>query len=126
MEVQKNWYETLPDQCPPREAFTPQDFICYRLRLGDKVTCKDFHSHRYLSPHKKFHTTECIASSVSVFQDKSDLSNILKLAVHRGKKIAQITLYPYDGLALKTGNRTHYSWWRSDKFDINNAVEVVT
>lgn len=125
MEVQSEWYEELPDQCPPGEAFTPKEFICYRLVDGDIPEDKDFLSHRHIFPHKTFNAPECRARSLSVFKDKNDLSGILMLAAHRNKSVVQVTLSPGDGVALKTGKNSHYSWWRSNGFDMEKSVEVV-
>lgn len=125
MEVRNSWYEILPEQCPPGEAFAPIEFVCYRLCESDKPTDGDFLSHRHLFPHKTFNAPECRARAISVFKDKNDLSGILKLPAHRHKAVVQVTLNLGDGVALKTGKGTHYSWWRSNGFDIEKATEVV-
>ncbi|PBJ92304.1 hypothetical protein CMV24_27940 [Pseudomonas plecoglossicida] len=127
MEVQNGWYEALPEQCPPGEAFSPNEFVCYRLCESNTVTDRDFLSHRHLFPHKTFNVPECRARSISVFRDKNDLSGILKLPVHRNKTVVQLKLNACDGVAMKTGkvNDSHYSWWRSSGFDMNRAAEVL-
>lgn len=128
MEVNSGWYETLPDQCPPGEAMTPNGFVCYRLCEGQDATDRDFLSHRHLFPHKTFMVPECRARSISVFKDQVDLDKVLKLAAHKTKKIVRVTLNPQDGATMKTGraNDSHYSWWRSNGFDMTQSTEVVS
>lgn len=126
MEVESSWYEALPEQCPPGDAFTPKEFVCYRLCEGEQATSDDFLSHRHLNPLKKFKTPECRARSISVFKSIDDLSNIRKLAAHRHKAVARVTLNSVDGVVKQTGQRTHFSWWRSNGFDVEKATEVVT
>lgn len=90
------------------------------FRLIDCKTpnCKDFHSHRHLYPNKRFHTTECIARSLSVFTDISDCLNLTKLPMHRNKTVVEVALTSNDGVLKQTGNKqNHYSWWRSCEFD---------
>ena len=121
MEVRSGWYEELPEQCPPSDAFTPKEFVCYRLCGSQRVVDSDFLSHRHLYPTKTFNAPECRARSISVFKKKEDLSGILKLALHRNKAIVKLTLNPNDGVAMKTGKDSHHSWWRSNEFDISRS-----
>lgn len=125
MDVSIKWYEELPEQCPPAEAFIPRGFVCYRLCEGEAPSDVDFLSHRHLTPHKKFSVPECQARAISVFQNSEDLSGVLKLAAHRHKKIVRITLDSCDGAAMKTSGSSHYSWWRSAGFVVARAIEDV-
>ena len=67
---------------------------------------------------------------------KSDIDNInieinclyyLKAPIEKGDVIGnlKITLNEDDGLVLKTFAKSHYSWWRSQNFDINCA-KIIT
>lgn len=128
MEVHSGWYETLPDQCPPGEAMTPNGFVCYRLCESKSAVDKDFLSHRHLFPHKTFYVPECRARSISVYKDQSDLDKVLMLPAHKAKTIVRVTLNPQDGATMKTGKTddSHYSWWRSNSFDMSKSIEVVS
>lgn len=125
MDVTVKWYEELPDQCPPAEAFIPKGFVCYRLCEGELPSDVDFISQRHLAPHKKFSAPECQARAISVFQNSEDLRGVLKLAAHRHKKIVQIILNASDGAAMKTSSSSHYSWWRSARFEVAKAIKEV-
>lgn len=122
MDVKAEWYEELPDQCPPAEAFIVDGFVCYRLCKSEIPSDSDFYSHRKLYPEKKFSASECETRSISVFRDPVDLDRVLKLAVHKGKAVVSLTLSKNDGVAMKTGKDSHYSWWRSIGFKVPGVV----
>lgn len=122
MNVKHEWHETLPEQCPPSDAFRLDGFICYRLCECTKPTESDFLSHRMLFPLKTFHVPECRARAISVFKKSEDLDSLLKLAIHKHKTKVKITLGQDDGVAMKTGKDSHYSWWRSTSFDLTRAI----
>jgi hypothetical protein len=116
-----NWYEKLPPDCPPIEAFVPVETY---FRLGSiPPRDSDFWSHRERFPHKQFHVSECVARSLSVF-------DTLKAALHlkellpamRNKPIFQLELTEIDGLILQTSkDKHHFSWWRSTQFDLETV-----
>lgn len=123
MDVEHEWYEELPEQCPPSNAFNPDGFVCYRLCQCVEPTEGDFLSHRALFPLKTFRAPECRARAISVFGKPEDLDPLLKLAIHKHKAKVKITLGQVDGLAMKTGKDSHYSWWRSRSFNLIWAIE---
>lgn len=125
MEAGHQWYEELPEQCPPGEAFSPEKFVCYRLCERASPSNGDFHSHRTLFPKKKFHVSECQARSVSVFKNAADLEPVLKMPAQKHKAVVEITLNKDDGVAMKTGKDSHYSWWRSCLFKLPGADEEI-
>ena len=124
MEVIHEWYEELPDQCPPSDSFSVEGFVCYRLCESPEPTEKDFLSHRKLFPNKVFNSPECRARAISVFKHSEDLDPLLKLKIHKHKAKIKITLRGEDGLAMKTGKASHYSWWRSKGFSMPSVAEV--
>jgi hypothetical protein len=108
----KMWFEKLPENCPPNDAINPINFFCFRLTTHSPPTEKDYFSQRKIYPEKKFHVNECRARSLSVFNEKSDCENIIKLPPHRGKHIIALRLFPECGVIKKTGRSTsHFSWW---------------
>ncbi|MBS7691933.1 hypothetical protein I0E98_21970 [Pseudomonas lalucatii] len=123
MDVKHEWYEELPEQCPPSDAFSLDGFVCYRLCECLEPTEGDFLSHRALFPQKTFHAPECRARAISVFKKPEDLDSLLKLAIHKHKAKVRITLGRNDGVAMKTGRDSHYSWWRSRGFNLMRAIE---
>ncbi|OLU22947.1 hypothetical protein BVH03_22110 [Pseudomonas sp. PA15(2017)] len=123
MEVKHQWFEELPEQCPPSGAFDPDQFVCYRLCESSAPSDGDFYSHRKLFPSKRYPVSECQARSVSVFKDSADLEPVLKIPAQRHKAVVELTLNKEDGVMMKTGNKSHYSWWRSCGFKLPSAAE---
>lgn len=120
------WFEPLPDQCPPNDAFEPNGMY-FRLADGEKPTCSDFWSHRKIWPTKSFHTTECIAMAVSVFSDAAPLSALKKMPLHASKSIVAVHLLPDSGRVKQTGANTHHhSWWRALDFEVIKSVQQVS
>jgi hypothetical protein len=70
---------------------------------------------------------ECIAKSVSVFDDLQGLINaVYRLPFNRGKKktIGILKLAPTDGKIKQTfDNKSHHSWWRSKTFNITTVTK---
>lgn len=122
MDVVTKWFEELPDQCPPAQASNLEGFVCYRLCEGFQPAEGDFLSHRTLFPEKIFRAPECQARAISVYKEAKDLDFVLKLAAHKHKYKVRITLGHEDGAVMKTGQTSHYSWWRSKRFDLACAA----
>ena len=113
-----NWYEELPPNCPPDEASAPKAIY---FRLGSiPPDDSDFWSYRRRFPHKKFHVNECVARSLSIFDDQNAAERLKRLLpAMRLKPIFQLDLGGKDGLIQQTGNDLHhFSWWRSTEFDL--------
>jgi len=112
------WFEELPEDCPPNNAIVPPYEWFFRVAEQYPPLETDFYSHRKLYPRMKFKTNECRARSVSIYNNLMECAQLLKLPLHKDKKIVQLKLTPESGVILQTGrNRTHYSWWRSNDFD---------
>jgi len=114
-----DWYEELPPHCPPEEAWSPEAIF---FRLGSvPPDDSDFWSHRQRFPHKVFQVSECIARSLSVFDDQVAAERLKRLLPSmRSKPVFQIDLTEKHGLVQQTGNdQHHFSWWRSTEFDLS-------
>lgn len=119
------WFEELPEACPPQDAFTPNQEKYYRLAENNPPEDKDFHSQRKCAQHAVFKgVPECIACSVSIWKDKERCLNIKKLPRHKNKSVVELTLNREDGLLLQTFKPQHYSWWRSRSFvaEMHNVI----
>lgn len=123
MDVEFKWFEELPEQCPPANAFGVEGFVCYRMCNSAAVVNEDFYSHRKLFVDRVFNVPECRARSVSVFTDPRDLDAFFKLQVNKNKALVKLRLIESDGLAMKTGKKSHYSWWRSKTFNPEVSCE---
>jgi len=124
----KKWFEELPKQCPPEEAFIPQGMTVYRFSSSEVPNNNDFISQRLLNHDRVFNgVSECIARSLSVYDNLTACNNISKLPRHRKrfKYILEVYLRDSDGLIMKTfKNPNHYSWWRSNSFNFETANKV--
>lgn len=120
----QQWSEQLPDQCPPDNAFNPDGLVFYRLSVTAQPTANDFKSQRAICQTCKFDVSECIARSISVWNDIDKCLNLLKLPRHKGKTAIKLELTSNDGLVLQTFKPNHYSWWRTKTFDIA-AVSII-
>ncbi|OAD24065.1 hypothetical protein THIOM_000085, partial [Candidatus Thiomargarita nelsonii] len=110
---ENEWAEDLPPKCPPEAAYAPNYETFYRLVKQFPPSEEDFYSHRKLYPEKSFNTNECRAKSLSIFSCFNECAKLLKLPLHRHKKIVQFILPPESGVILQTGNNpAHYSWWK--------------
>jgi hypothetical protein len=115
-----NWFEELPEKCPPENAFDPDGRVFYRLSATQQPTEEDFKSQRANCPTCKFKdVSECIARSISVWDDFEKCLNLLKLPRHKGKAAMKIEMTSGDGLVLQTFKPNHYSWWRTQTFEID-------
>lgn len=124
---ENEWTEDLPSNCPPDAAITPKYEIFYRLVKQFPPTEDDFYSHRKLYPKKPFNTNECRIRSLSIFNNLDECVRLLKLPLHKHKKIVQLILPPESGVILQTGNNlTHYSWWKKATYNpIPDCEEIV-
>lgn len=120
------WFEDLPENCPPNNAYSPNHDRFFRLAEQYPPTERDFFSQRKLYPKKPFHTSACRARSLSIFAELFECLNLLKLPAHRNKKVLQMTLLSESGAILQTGKvRAHYSWWRSKQYDpVSNCEKI--
>ena len=121
-----NWFEDLPEQCPPDDAELAKG-IYYRIANGNPATSEDFFSQRKMQPDKVFKgegIDDCIVKSVSLFSDKSEAMKRMKLPKFKKAVIAEVKLEAKDGMIKKTFGIAHYSWWRSKGFHVSQAKIV--
>ena len=119
------WSENLPEQCPPDNAFDPDGLVFYRLCETAPPTDQDFKSQRAICPTYVYkNVTECIAHSLSIWDNVEKCLNLLKLPRHKGKAAMKLELTTNDGLVLQTFKPNHYSWWKTQSFDIPSATTI--
>lgn len=117
-----NWSEELVEKCPPDNAFAPNGLTFYRLAKSNPPTESDFVSYRKMRPNTKFHVSECVSRSLSIWGNKDYCLNLLKLPSHKDKTVMQLNLATGDGLVLQTGNDpSHYSWWRTKNYNVDST-----
>lgn len=110
--------------CPHEDAFLPDGSkVYYRYIHGGNVSSDSFLPTK-VNLDKPFPKVfdDCIAKSVSIFDDINGLMNgVFRLPHHKGKTrtIGLIKLTPKDGVLKQTfDNPNHHSWWRANGFDI--------
>lgn len=120
------WFEDLPKYCPPADAEQSMGRY-FRIAEGNPATSADFFSQRRLQPDKIFKghgIDECIVRSISLFKDLDDAKKRLKLPKFRHSVVASVSLEPKDGMMKKTFRDSHYSWWRSKSFNVEQAKVI--
>lgn len=123
MIMKREWFEELPEQCPPKDAKDCEGNF-YRIANGNPAQSADFFSQRRLAPDKVFKGNgldECIARAVSLFGNLEDAKKRLKLPKFKRANIALVELCPKDGVMKKTFTDSHYSWWRTTAFNVSQA-----
>ena len=119
------WKNVMPEGCPPSDILIPQEHLFYRYMLqSDKCTDEDFKTYRQLNPAKDWGDLLPLASGLSVIDDFSKARRNLKLPMLRNKfkGIGELMLNPEDGVVKQTGaHLSHYTWWQTTSFDINNV-----
>lgn len=118
-----NWTEPLPEQCPPAQAVKPDGQTFYRLTENSVPSENDFRSLMALFPLRRF-PDQCIARAVSIWDDPVRCSDLRKLPRHRGKTLVAFKLDASDGVIQQTFQAGHYSWWRTNAFDVASASQV--
>ena len=122
-KITTKWFEELPEQCPPEDA-KECNGIYYRISNGNPATSTDFFSQKKLQSDKVFigkGIDDCIVKSISLFSDRKEIEKRMKLPKFRKGVIAEVRLEPKDGMIKKTFGAAHYSWWRTNEFDVSQA-----
>lgn len=122
-KITTKWFEELPEQCPPEDA-NEYNGTYYRIANGNPATSADFFSQKRLRPDKVFTgkgIDDCIVKSISLFSDRKEIEKRMKLPKFRKGVIAEVRLEPKDGMIKKTFGAAHYSWWRTNEFDVSQA-----
>ena len=123
-----DWVETLPSQCPPSDAVSPEGFY-YRAVSAD-CSEQDFVPYSRLYPNKQYKgVMACKSRALSIFAKLDDCVDAIKLPSLQKlgqTNIAKLTLTGKDGLVKKErGNGSHYSWWRTSDFDITSVAPLI-
>jgi hypothetical protein len=122
LNYKMNWIEELPNNCPPSDAFNPNNNEFFRLVNTNPPTLDDFLSFRHMWPNRHISQSECIVRSISIFSKRDEADRIKQLPFHRDQIIAKITLLQKDGLIKQTfASKYHFSWWRTKEFNLNQC-----
>ena len=121
-----SYREQLPEGCPPDDSLEiSEPWEAFRLVRTTPPTDDDFRSQRAEKPDHVFPgATECEARGLSVHTERRDSERALKLPSLRGRFICRLRLESGAGRILKTGARSHYTWWPLSDYDILNRCTV--
>ena len=118
-----NWFEDLPDGCPPGDALAAEDDVVYRLTKNNPPVSEDFISQRKEFPEAVFpKIPECIARAVSTWRSPEKCLQQKKFPRHKSKVIAKVKLVSTDGMIKQTFKKNHVSWWRTDSFTLDSVI----
>ncbi|MFC3459513.1 hypothetical protein [Massilia haematophila] len=111
------YFEQLPElgvQCPPAEAFEPNELHVYRLLRGNPPTINDFYSQVKLGTIKTEGRDDdfvCRAHACSINTSLDAARGLTKLPKFKQHAaVAALTLSANCGRILK-GNGSHCDWW---------------
>lgn len=119
------WVPKMPEDVPPQDICIPKEHILYRLTNEDSFSIDDLDTYYDINPLKDYGKNKERSYAVSMFDDISQVEKLKKFPLLKNKKgIARIVLNPENGVVKQTGNKYHYSWWKTNVFNIN-SVEMV-
>ena len=119
------WVPDMPEGVPPEEICIPHEHVLYRLIKGENATEEDLKTYYENDPNKEWGANQAESYAVSMYDDLARTNNLKKIAsLKNSKAVAKIVLNPKDGVVNQTFHKNHYSWWKTDRFDIN-SIEIV-
>jgi len=115
-----HYREPLPEQCPPETA---EDIVSsrevFRLVRSNPPIEEDLRSQRAEKPWRSFEgISECQARGLSVFVERKESEEALKIPSLRGRLVCRVGLDAGAGRLQQTGRASHYTWWPLADFDI--------
>ncbi len=122
-EYKPLWACDMPIGCPPEDIAVPYAHIFYRLaRQSECCTEDDFLTYAEKNPSRDWGDQLPLAVGLSVIDNESKARRNMKLPYFRAYKgIISIELNPTDGVVKQTGVHTsHYTWWRTRAFRMDN------
>lgn len=124
-----NWSEEMPDGCPPRSAAVAEEGkVFYRIVKSIPPTEDDFASMQTEDPKRALQFAgkreESYTYGVSLFDDIEAVRKVQsKIKKFKGRSVVELTLKQRDGLVVRTSDH-HWTWWKTDDFDISICEEV--
>lgn len=119
------WVPDMPDGVPPEEICIPHEHVLFRLTKGENATEEDLTTYFEKDPNKDWGDKLAEAYAVSLYNDLDKTNRLLKIAsLKKSKGVSKFTLNPENGVVKQTGKTYHYSWWKTNKIDINRAETV--
>lgn len=119
------WTCTMPEGCPPEDILIATEHPFYRMAYSaEEFSDEDFKSYAELNPKKNWGEMLPLAVGLSLIDNQEKAKKNLKLPIFKKYKgIIAINLNPQDGVVKQTGvHVSHYTWWRTTKFNKSNLT----
>ncbi|MBQ9426664.1 MAG: hypothetical protein IJU36_03445 [Paludibacteraceae bacterium] len=127
-EYKPIWTCEMPEGCPPDDIKVPFQHIFFRLAQKHDTYCeRDFLTYAEMYPERPWGDMLPMAMGLSLIDDETKARKNLKLPMFRNYKgIITLELNPQDGVVKQTGvHHSHYTWWRTKKFQIANLKMLI-
>lgn len=115
----------MPLGCPPEKILVATKHLFYRMAHSAQAYCnEDFMSYAELNPDKDWGDLLPLAVGLSVLESRDKAVRNLRLPLFKKYKgVIELTLNPEDGVLKQTGvHVSHYTWWRTNKFKMENLT----
>lgn len=120
------WVPNMPEGIPPEDICVPHEHVLYRLTKGESIAEDDLTTYYEKDPNKDWGDNLALAYAVSMYDDLNKTSKLTKMASLRDSKgVSKFVLNQENGVVKQTGKSFHYSWWKTESVDINNAETVM-
>ena len=127
LEFAPQWTCEMPEGCPPEDILVPFEHNFYRLsKNASSYNADDFVTYAEKDPKRNWGEQLPLAAGLSVIDNEGKARKNLKLPLFKHfKGIIALSLNPKDGVVKQTGiHNSHYTWWRTEAFDISNLKMV--
>lgn len=117
------WTFSIDTKYLPEIVLVPTEHQFFRLaKHSDTYSEEDFKSYNDLYPDKVWGDKLPLAVGLSIINDEKKARKNLKLPMFKQfRGIISLMLNAEDGVVKQTGvHNSHYTWWRTTKFNINN------
>lgn len=122
-EYNPEWTCEMPEGCPPNDVLVASEHPFFRLAKDENAYNQDdFKSYAEIDPQRNWGPMLPLAVGLSLIDNEAKARRNLKLPLFRQfYGIIALTLNPMDGVEKQTGvHLSHYTWWRTKKFQISN------
>lgn len=120
------WVPKMPEGVPPDDILIPHEHTLYRLTKGTNISEEDLITYYEIDPNKDWGDKLSEAYAVSMYDDLNKTAKLTKMAsLKKSKGVSAFVLSPKDGVVKQTGKSYHYSWWKTNKVELNSAKAVL-
>ena len=122
-EYKPEWTCVMPEGCPPDDVMVASEHPFFRLAKNEATYDQyDFKSYSEIDPQRNWGQMLPLAVGLSLIDSEAKARKNLKLPLFlQFNGIIALTLNPTDGVEKQTGvHLSHYTWWRTNKFQMSN------